>query len=29
MNTLDFARNFVTYLADGNYEKVRASYQPD
>jgi len=28
MDTLNFARNFVTFLQEGNYEKVRASYQP-
>lgn len=29
MNTLEFARNFVTYLETGDYENARASYQPD
>jgi len=29
MNTLEFARNFVSYLETGNYEKARDSYQPD
>lgn len=29
MDTLDFARKFLTYLQSGDYEKIRACYQPD